>query len=62
MCYVLKQVYAKKQQKTAKIETKRENRYIRFSICFKEKIVREISEWSSINEVCRHYGIKGGLS
>jgi transposase-like protein len=43
----------------AKKETKRGKRYIRYSICFKEKVVREISEGSSISEVRRRYGIKG---
>ena len=32
----------------------------RYSSCFKEKVVREVSSGSSISEVCRRYGIKGG--
>jgi transposase-like protein len=59
-CHVLKQVYTKKQEKMAKNMTKEGKRYVRYSICFKEKVVREVSEGSSISEVCRCYGIKGG--
>jgi transposase-like protein len=40
--------------------TKSRKRYVRYSICFKEKVVQEISAGSSISEVCRRYGIKGG--
>jgi transposase-like protein len=43
-----------------KKETKSRKRYVRYSICFKEKVVQEISAGSSISEVCRRYGIKGG--
>jgi transposase-like protein len=31
---------------------------IRYSNCFKEKVVQEVSSGSSISEVCRRYGIK----
>jgi transposase-like protein len=44
----------------AQKETKSRKRYVRYSICFKEKVVQEISEGSSISAVCRRYGIKGG--
>jgi transposase-like protein len=40
--------------------TKGRKRYVRYSICFKEKVIQEISEESSISEVSRRYGIKGG--
>ncbi|MDR2120610.1 MAG: transposase, partial [Tannerella sp.] len=33
--------------------------YIRYSICFKEKAVQEVSSGLSIEEVRRRYGIKG---
>jgi len=32
----------------------------RYSNCFKEKVVQEVSSGSSISSVCRRYGIKGG--
>ena len=32
----------------------------RYSNCFKEKVVQEVSSGSSISAVCRRYGIKGG--
>jgi len=32
----------------------------RYSSCFKEKVVQEVSNGSSISEVCRRYDIKGG--
>jgi transposase-like protein len=32
----------------------------RYSICFKEQVIQEVSQGSSIREVCRRYGIKGG--
>jgi transposase-like protein len=34
--------------------------YNRYSICFKEKVVQEVSSGSSISEVSRRYGITGG--
>jgi transposase-like protein len=46
----------------AKSMTKSGKRYVRYSICFKEKVVREVSEGSSISEVCLRYGIKGGAT
>ncbi|MDR2382601.1 MAG: helix-turn-helix domain-containing protein, partial [Prevotellaceae bacterium] len=42
--------------------TKRQKTYNRYSICFKEKVVQEVSEGSSISEVCRRYGIKGAAT
>jgi transposase-like protein len=33
---------------------------IRYSNCFKEKVVQEVSAGSSISAVCRKYDIKGG--
>lgn len=33
--------------------------YYRYSNCFKEKVVQEVSAGSSISEVCRRYDIKG---
>jgi transposase-like protein len=44
----------------AQKKTQGGKRYVGYSICFKEKVVQEISEGSSISEVCRRYGIKGG--
>ena len=32
----------------------------RYSSCFKEKVIQEVSSGSSISEVCRRYDIKGG--
>jgi transposase-like protein len=43
---------------TRKMTEKRKIVY-RYSICFKEKVVQEVSSGSSISEVCRRYGIKG---
>ncbi|MDR1339940.1 MAG: transposase [Prevotellaceae bacterium] len=39
--------------------TKIRKKYLRYSICFKEKAVSEVSTGSSISEVCRRYGING---
>ncbi|MDR1223980.1 MAG: transposase [Tannerella sp.] len=39
--------------------TKRKKTYYRYSICFKEKVVHEVSGGASITEVCLRYGIKG---
>jgi transposase-like protein len=36
--------------------------FIRYSNCFKEKVVQEISSGSSISSVCRKYDIKGGAT
>jgi hypothetical protein len=36
--------------------------YYRYSICIKEKVVQEVSEGSSISEVCRRYDIKGAAT
>jgi transposase-like protein len=33
--------------------------FYRYSNCFKEKVVQEVSSGSSISEVCRRYDIKG---
>jgi transposase-like protein len=33
--------------------------YYRYSNCFKEKVVQEVSEGSSISAVCRKYDIRG---
>jgi transposase-like protein len=33
---------------------------VRYSNCFKEKVVQEVSNGSSISEICRRYDIKGG--
>jgi hypothetical protein len=56
----LKQVYSPKQEKKAKSKAKSEKRYVRYSICFKEQVMREESECPNISKVCRRYGIKGG--
>jgi len=40
--------------------TKKRKSIYRYSNCFKEKVVQEISNGSSINEVRRRYDIKGG--
>ncbi|MDR2385667.1 MAG: helix-turn-helix domain-containing protein [Tannerella sp.] len=42
--------------------TKNVKTYNRYSICFKEKVVQEVSSGSSISEVSRRYGIKGGAT
>jgi transposase-like protein len=39
--------------------TRINKKYYRYSICFKAKVVDEVSSGSSISEVCRRYGIKG---
>ncbi len=39
--------------------TNQEKIYYRYSNCFKEKVVQEVSKGSSISEVCRRYDIKG---
>jgi transposase-like protein len=40
--------------------SKNQKTFYRYSSCFKEKVVREVSAGSSISEVCRRYNIKGG--
>jgi transposase-like protein len=40
--------------------SKQQKTIIRYSNCFKEKVVREISSGSNMSEVCRKYDIKGG--
>jgi transposase-like protein len=47
------------QLKRVKDMTENKKRYCRYSICFKEKVVEEVSSGLSISEVCRRYGIKG---
>ena len=42
--------------------SKFQKKIYRYSNCFKEKVVQEVSSGSSISEVCRRYGIKGGYS
>lgn len=37
-----------------------EKKIYRYSDCFKEKVIQEISNGSSISEVCRRYDIRGG--
>jgi transposase-like protein len=44
----------------AKEVRKKAKQIHRYSICFKEKVVQEVSSGSNINEVRRRYGIKGG--
>ena len=39
--------------------TKRVKTYNRYSICFKEKVIEEVSSGASINDVRRRYGIQG---
>jgi len=39
--------------------TKGQRTFIRYSNCFKQKVVQEISEGSSISEVRRRYDIRG---
>jgi hypothetical protein len=48
------------QSKGLKSMTKEVKTYNRHSICFKEKVIQEVSSGSSISEVSRRYGIKGG--
>lgn len=40
--------------------TKREGITFRYSISFKQNVVKEVENGTSIGEVCRKYGIKGG--
>ena len=40
--------------------SKNQKTVYRYSSCFKEKVVQEVSSGSSISEVCRRYDIKGG--
>jgi len=46
----------------SKVETKNKKRasrtFYRYSECFKEKVIQEISAGSSISAVCRRYDIK----
>ena len=42
--------------------SKVQKKIYRYSNCFKEKVVQEVSSGSSISEVCRRYGIKGGAT
>jgi transposase-like protein len=37
--------------------TKSMKKYYLYGICFKEKVVSEVSSGSGISEVCRRYGI-----
>jgi transposase-like protein len=46
------------QTKKKKSKTKGNKTYRRYSICFKKKVVQDVSEGSSVSEVCRRYGIK----
>ncbi|MDR1339612.1 MAG: transposase [Prevotellaceae bacterium] len=39
--------------------TKSKKKSFRYSSCFKEKVVEEVSSGSSVSEVCRRYGING---
>jgi len=39
--------------------TKKQRIINRYSNCFKEKVIQEISSGSSISEVCRRYDIRG---
>ena len=39
--------------------SKNQKTFYRYSNCFKEKVVQEVSNGSSISEVCRRYDIKG---
>jgi transposase-like protein len=47
------------QTKGLKSMTKEVKTYNRYSICFKEKVIQEVSSGSSISAVSRRYGIKG---
>jgi transposase-like protein len=40
--------------------SKVQKKIYRYSNCFKEKVVQEVSSGSSISAVCRRYDIKGG--
>ena len=42
--------------------SKNQKTFYRYSNCFKEKVVQEVSSGSSISEVCRRYGIKGATT
>jgi transposase-like protein len=50
------------QSKGVKSMTKEVRTYNRYSICFKEKVVQEVSSGASISEVSRRYGIKGSAT
>jgi transposase-like protein len=52
--------YYRFTKKSKKNMTKSKKTLFRYSICFKEKVVQEVSSGSSISEVCRRYGIRGG--
>ena len=39
--------------------SKEQRVFFRYSNCFKEKVVQEVSNGSSISEVCRRYDIRG---
>jgi len=39
--------------------SKNQRTYYRYSNCFKEQVVQEVSSGKRISEVCRLYGIKG---
>ena len=41
---------------------KRHKKTYRYSNCFKEKVVEEVSKGSSISEVRRKYDIRGGYT
>jgi transposase-like protein len=45
--------------KTGKKMPKKQKTLLRYSNCFKEKVVQEVSSGRSISEVCRRYAIKG---
>jgi transposase-like protein len=52
--------YYRFTKKGTKNMTKSTKTLFRYSICFKEKVVQEVSSGRSISEVCRRYGIRGG--
>ena len=53
-CHVLNTVDINLKKSMSKVQ----RTIIRYSNCFKEKVVQEVSSGRSISEVCRFYGIK----
>ena len=45
-------------EEKSKSKKNRPRTFYRYSECFKEKVIEEVSQGSSISEVCRRYDIK----
>jgi transposase-like protein len=48
--------------KSGKSMSKNQKICYRYSNCFQEKVIREVSQGASISSVCRKYDIKGGAT